>query len=158
MLHCLCIQELPEHHHSSRTLMCVPDLHAMQGSCVGVELDGIILDPPAPSIGQCSLTTNTSVFELSNISSELLLSDVYIRLNRTATQQASFVTLLAIKSGSAWITTTVFRGDRIRCRAVDIGRGQNLHARSVPLPSHTVMLPSPPVSLSDNRQGRRQCT
>lgn len=73
---------------------------------------------------------NSPVIELSSINSELLLSDVYVRLERTPAEMESFVPLITVKSGSVWVTTSVFRGDRTKCRAVDIHRGQKFHARS----------------------------
>lgn len=75
------------------------------------------------------------MFELSNVSSELLLSDVYVRMERIAAEKETFVPLLTVTSGSAWVLASVFRGDKTNCRAVDLGRGQKLHARSAFLSS-----------------------
>jgi hypothetical protein len=111
--------------HSAVMPECV-----LQGACTGIELDGVTLDPQATSIGQCVLRVNSSVFELASVRSELLLSDVYLRLERTSTELENFVTLMTISTGSTWITTSVFRGDRSNCRAIDLGRGQKMQARS----------------------------
>lgn len=109
---------------------------ALQGDCVGLELDDdVTLAPQATSIGQCVLRVNSPVFELSNVSSELLLSDVYVRMERTAAEQENFVPLMTVTSGSAWLIGSVFRGDKTNCRAIDLGRGQKLHARSTALSS-----------------------
>lgn len=110
--------------------------YVLQGDCAGIELADVTLDPQATSIGQCVLRVNSPVFELSSVSSELLLSDVYVRMERIEGEMAFFVSLMTVNSGSAWVTTSVFRGDRSMCRAVDLGRGQKFHARSVFFPSH----------------------
>lgn len=74
----------------------------LQGDCASaLPLQNVTLDPPLSSFGQCVITVDSSLMEIATEESQMLLSDVYIRLDRTTEQQANLVPLLSVPAGVA---------------------------------------------------------
>jgi hypothetical protein len=105
----------------------------VQGDCAQADpLTEVTLDPGTATVSQCVLRVAAPVFEVV-AGGELLLADVYLRLERTPAQQANVVALMTILQGSSWIVDTVFRGDSVSARGIDLGHGQQVQVASAPL-------------------------
>lgn len=120
----------------------------MQGNCTSM-YNGDDLDP-LPTVPQCVIRTHQSFLALTDASANLWLSDLYILLVPSAggaSQQApptngvlsgasGAPTVLNVAAADAWVTSSIFVGDGVNTRGINVGPGRRMYARGT-LPAPT---------------------